>query len=183
MKRINQRGSTEAVIMIGLAIALVFALGWIFYQNFIFDDGTKKDSDQSMVDEDNSSKHDSSNMLELSEFGMMVPLNEKTSDVTASFEDGVYRIVSASLAAKCGGEHTGGFGSVSRLDPSDDGTAPSSAVANAKARVTVDDVEYLFNPPQNACGDPTTESGNEANVLGEDLTDEFAKLFEKAHQL
>lgn len=35
-KNISQRGSAHAVIIICLVLALMTALGWIFYQNFIF---------------------------------------------------------------------------------------------------------------------------------------------------
>lgn len=49
MEQQKRRKSTRVVI-ISLAVALAFALGWIVWQNFIFKEGTKKDVDLVVVD-------------------------------------------------------------------------------------------------------------------------------------
>lgn len=50
MKQSNQRGSIYVVVTICLVIALVFALGWIFWQNFIQKTAVQKDTDIVTVD-------------------------------------------------------------------------------------------------------------------------------------
>ena len=50
MKTSSQRGSAHVVVTICLVIALLFALGWIFWQNFVHKESTKKDTDVIVVD-------------------------------------------------------------------------------------------------------------------------------------
>ena len=48
----SQRGSAHVVVTLCLVIALLFALGWIFWQNFVHKESTKKDTDLIVVDKD-----------------------------------------------------------------------------------------------------------------------------------
>lgn len=181
MIRSQQKGSAEVVAIGVLVLALLLALGWIFYQNFYNQDTVKKDTEAVAIDKDDSMNHESSDMLELSELGIMVPINKDSSDFMASFDGGTYTIKSNALAEKCGNGSTGTVGVVTKRDSADDGTAASSSQANAAAKATIGGADYLFVAPQQACGDPSTTEGQDANKFGSELTNEFAKLFEKAH--
>jgi len=46
MKKNFSRGSAHGVVVISLVVTLLFALGWIFWQNFIFDEDTKNEYKQ-----------------------------------------------------------------------------------------------------------------------------------------
>ncbi len=50
MKSNSQQGSVHVVITICLVVALIFALGWIFWQNFIHKEATKKDTELVVID-------------------------------------------------------------------------------------------------------------------------------------
>lgn len=50
MKRNLEKGSALVVVTACLVIALLFALGWIFWQNFVHKDETKTTADTSVVD-------------------------------------------------------------------------------------------------------------------------------------
>lgn len=60
----TQQGSTHAVVVVCLALALLTALGWIFYQNFIYKETPKKDTDLVVVEKDNEGDSDDSAKLE-----------------------------------------------------------------------------------------------------------------------
>ncbi len=55
-KQTSQQGSAHAVVVICLVLALVTALGWIFYQNFIAKEPSKKDTELLVVKKDSDTK-------------------------------------------------------------------------------------------------------------------------------
>ena len=54
----SQKGSAHVVVTICLVIALIFALGWIFWQNFIHKESTKKETDLIVVDKSKQKTND-----------------------------------------------------------------------------------------------------------------------------
>lgn len=56
---IKQRGSAHVVIIICLVIALITALGWIFWQNFVHKEATKKDTELVVVKKHDTATNDS----------------------------------------------------------------------------------------------------------------------------
>lgn len=50
IRKISQHGSVHSVAIIGLVLALIVALGWIFYQNFIYEEPQATTDDTSLVE-------------------------------------------------------------------------------------------------------------------------------------
>lgn len=67
-KHSNQQGSAHVVVVICLVLALVAALGWIFYQNFIYKEPVKKDTDLVVVDKKNETPTNETNRLVIKEW-------------------------------------------------------------------------------------------------------------------
>ncbi|HEY1085479.1 MAG TPA: hypothetical protein VGE34_02005 [Candidatus Saccharimonadales bacterium] len=66
MKKRYQSGSASAVAIICLVLALVVALGWIFYTNFVAKEEPKKDTDLIVVDKkDDDTKSDQVKYIDL----------------------------------------------------------------------------------------------------------------------
>lgn len=59
MKRYSQQGSAHAVVVIALVLALITALGWIFYQNFIQEEPVKKETNLIVVGKNKETKSSS----------------------------------------------------------------------------------------------------------------------------
>ncbi len=49
MKQNSQQGSAHVVVVVCLVIALIFALSWIFWQNFVHEEPVKKDTELVVV--------------------------------------------------------------------------------------------------------------------------------------
>lgn len=52
----QQKGSAHVVLVIVLVLALLTALGWIFWQNFIYKEPVRKDTDLVVVEENDATK-------------------------------------------------------------------------------------------------------------------------------
>lgn len=91
-KNLNQRGSAHVVVIICLVLALLTSLGWIFYQNFIAGDTTKKETELLVVEKDK--KTTDSDTLEIKELGLTVDLKQ------APHEDVTYTMTGLDLQQK-----------------------------------------------------------------------------------
>jgi uncharacterized protein YxeA len=58
-KYLSQKGSMEAIIMICLVLALITALGWIFWQNFIHKEEANKQTDVVVIEKNKTASKDS----------------------------------------------------------------------------------------------------------------------------
>ena len=87
MKKQTQTGSAQAVIIIGLALALLTALGWIFWQNFILktEEPSVAVSEQQTTPQTTTEK---AKTLELKELGKTLDLAD------APFDDIAYEMTS-----------------------------------------------------------------------------------------
>lgn len=85
MKKHSQQGSAHAVVVIVLVLALLTALGWIFYQNFIHKEPVKKETDLIVVDKDKNANQGKLVITEL----------DKTLDLVGSqYNDVTYEMTS-----------------------------------------------------------------------------------------
>lgn len=55
-RKTKQAGDAHALVIVGLVLALVTALGWIFWQNFIHKEPIKRDTDLVIMNKKNDSK-------------------------------------------------------------------------------------------------------------------------------
>lgn len=179
-----ERGEAHSVIIICLVVALVVALGWIFWQNFSNEKSEVTDKQDTSTAarsaEDDAAELDKTdNTLKLSELGVVVPLGDDDAyDFSAKYENNGYFIYSASVSKLCGSEAS--VGAISKWNPADDGTGPSSAAYNQVGAVTIGGAKYLFISPQSACADPATAQGDQANEMQGEASRAFGELFKNA---
>lgn len=179
-----ERGEAHSVIIVCLVVALVAALGWIFWQNFSNEKSevtNKQDTSTvaSSTEDDAAELGKTNDTLKLSGLGMVVPLgDDDTYGFSAKYENNGYYIYSASVSKLCGSETS--VGAISEWDPADDGTGPSSAAYNQAGAVTIGGAKYLFVPPQAACADSAAANGDQANKMQGEATNVFGELFKKA---
>lgn len=163
MKRQNQRGSTEAVLIAVLVIALLFALGWIFWQNFILKENPKKETETVIIDKNKDDAQSQEETLSFDDLGVEVPLSDNSYDFSVKKDGANYIILSSKAAEKCGNGYDGNVGMVNT-------TAGQAAAANAQ----VDGKAYYFYTPQAACSEDAA-----ANQYQEQATKAFASQFTK----
>lgn len=191
MKKIknSQSGSAHVIVVAVLVVALISTLGWIFWQNFL----QKKTTDS--VASTSSSTKTSDNVKVASSDVMVFPkwdveLNVGTDEIYAKevefIQDGskyyYYDIVANDgVLANCYPEmekpySVGRFAQYAADSKEEafgwnDGSKTWREVAagNDKA-VLVGDYVYVFNTPQQGCGDFTTSEGKATNAKQESLT-------------
>ncbi len=91
----QQQGSAHAVVVIVLVLALITALGWIFYQNFVYKAPTKKDTELVVIDK--SKKQDTNTAKQYHDF--RTDKKDTTGVVVASASD-VDKLTDAGSALK-----------------------------------------------------------------------------------
>lgn len=78
MKNLNQKGSVHVILVTCLVIALLFALGWIFWRNFVYKEPVKTNSQLLVVKPKTTSSTDSTptsttKYLTVKEWGVQFP--------------------------------------------------------------------------------------------------------------
>lgn len=81
-RHLNQKGSAHVVVTVCLTLALVTALGWIFYQNFIYKDQARKETDLLVVEKDTKEEEDvpETTLVRKSGYAFKLPIGFKEVD-------------------------------------------------------------------------------------------------------
>ncbi len=110
----SHKGEAHTIIIIVLVVALIAALGWIFWQNFIQKQDTANDTDNTTKVEETPKTDTPDNtpvesVLSLSNYGVEIPLGDVTTKYTAVYEtyDGGDRYEIRTQIGNCGVVGTG----------------------------------------------------------------------------
>lgn len=184
----QQSGFAHAVLIIGLIVALIGALGFIFWQNFIHDgkQSQVKNSVPKANDGNSENKKVKSRIetdLVIDEWGISVPEAAKFTAVKSSQTDGsgvytVYEVSTAEIskeaqALECTDDKLGSIVKVPASDVQD--ANPYSYVSQK-----IEDKYYFYNPrSEAACVGDDGIAPEKLNSLMDEANKEFTALFVK----
>lgn len=169
-------------LLIVVSISFVIALGFIYWQNFIF----KQDSTQTVdvpysVGSDSTTPHEV-RYLTLDNWGVRVPLKDnsyyyRSGDYkTLSSTDQVYSISTKSLRVACGTDDAT-VGSIERL-PNSDNNESKIGASNVKGTKVFGEYLFIFTSPDTTCSDSL-----EVIRLQQNATREFISLLGRIEPL
>ena len=182
MKSRNQTGSAHIVIIIILVVALVGALGFVFWQNFLNKPSSTRDTT-------NSATKSSLDMtfLEIDQFGVKIPYDRTSDTYTVEvFPANLASVQSKKANDACGRAVTIAYISHYKVDEKLPADYPGN---NGKAKLYVEDLNNLpsvtigddFYSIQSLqyleCADPMTKDGAAINTILVDATNSFQAVF------
>ncbi|HAG27210.1 MAG TPA: hypothetical protein PK096_00035 [Candidatus Saccharibacteria bacterium] len=174
----NQKGFAHAFLIIGLLVALVGALGFVFWQNFIYKEPviTKTETVVVTKPSDENESDTNKNFTVLTDWNARFPSGsynyelKKGSDSVSEY----YHVTTEEIKKACGGNEAI-IGSIIRYEADTkmsegmyEGMTPREAFADATSKVVTSKYIYIFAGPQSACSED-----DQANKV---LTDNIALL-------
>jgi hypothetical protein len=185
----SQKGSAHVTIIIGLVIALVGALGFVYWQNFIYKEPAVTKSNHVVVDNPGTGNETQPNLHEgytlLEDWSVRFPSGsmkyelEKGSDSVSEY----YMVRNEDVKKACGRTEAS-VASIIRYESDvrisegiHEGMTAREAFANSSAKVVISKYTYVFAGPQSVCSDD--DEANEVlskNVI--QLGAQFKKLEE-----
>lgn len=189
-RKTYSQGFAHAVLIIGLIIALIVALGFVFWQNFIYKESTIMDTQTQTVREKQDTKiEDTETNLSFEEWKVGVPLKDNSGVFSVKKMDGtnntIYAVYSKEVTYACMNDEAL-IGSVSRYladrkDPENiylEGKTPREAFGSSRSSVIIGQYLYQIMSPQSGCADFTTSEGQKINNIQENSTIFFLDLFQ-----
>lgn len=152
------------VVIVCLVLVLVVALGWIFYQNFIYKaptqqtttQGSSVQNDTSDVPQQEQVTEDSKTVLALLDWGVEVPVSDSSYKFVAKGDGSVdapkntVYIQSLEVATKCVNDGTVGMVNLE--------------AEGATAKTSVGGKTYYFHAPQAACSEDSKVNDYQAKA-------------------
>lgn len=157
----KQSGFAHAVLIIGLVVALVGALGFIFWQNFIHKEPVVTKTETVGVKNPAQEKQTNPNegFTVLADWNARFPSDSQKYDLTkgSSDESEYYIISSQEVKERCTGSDAY-IGTILRYEPNTklsmyEGMTAREAFADANAKVVTSKYIYIFAGPQSVCSE------------------------------
>jgi hypothetical protein len=196
----NQQGSMHLILVGVLAVVLLGALGWLFWQNILQKKPADSTSSTTITQTPTPKQSTNDNVLHFPKWSVEVVINsDEMTTKEYHFVDGESDYYYYDIVAK-DGVLNGCYpetptpislGRVARYAADskeeafgwNDGTKTWREIAEGnKQAVLVDKYVYTFQVPPQACGDPKTSMGNESNKKQESLSILFRNSLQKMVQ-
>lgn len=190
IKNSYSQGFAHAFLTIGLIVALIGALGFVFWQNFIHKEpAITYTQAQTAGKKQDTKTEDTEAYLSFEEWKVGVPLKSNSEGFSVKKIEGinntVYGVYSKATTDACMNNEALA-GSVSRYladvkDPENiylDGKTPREAYGNLRSSIIIGQYLYQFMTPQSGCADHTTSEGQRVNKIQESSTISFLDLFQ-----
>lgn len=187
--RLQESGSAHVAVVVVLIVALIGALGFIFWQNFIQrkDSDTSTNTTQSAKSEDTRSVE--SRALALNQWGVSVPLTEDDPEYVSTYEkntDEEVYLFSVKDEDFC--EEDSSIGVLWRAklndviteqhggDTSGIGKTWEEYYRDNEYVIRIDGYVYVYSGPQSVCSEPGTDKAQREVYVADTLKERVAKL-------
>jgi cytoskeletal protein RodZ len=144
-------------LLIVISAAFIVALGFIYWQNFIYKQDTPISSDGFPASSSNSTSQKQTRYLTLDNWGIRIPLTDssyyyKSGDYTTiSATDQKYEISTKSLRVACGTDKAS-IGTIERVPASENNDTKIGA-SDVKGTRVFGKYLYILTAPHSTCGD------------------------------
>jgi hypothetical protein len=158
----QQSGFAHAVLIIGLVVALIGALGFVFWQNFIYKEPVTANNETVIVKKQVNTNEPDANtaFTDLAGWNARIPSGSQKYELTkgSNDESEYYIITTDEVNKKCGMETSPYIGTIYRYKPDTklslyEGRTAQDAFADTNAKVVTSKYIYILAGPQSVCSE------------------------------